>query len=573
MPSRRFALRLDSCENEAVDAADLRYGLTLSGADPAAIGKALVEAAVGLGRRPERVLRRAAELALAEAAVGIDVSRMLLGAHDEPVAAADPSDRRFADRAWRENPALRAALGSYVVSSRVARGLLEDADVSKETRRKARFALEIGLAALAPTNVPWLNPKAVKELFETGGLSAWRGLGNVVDDVLHNNGRPRQFDEGALAVGSGLAATPGRVVYRNDLIELLAYEPQTETVFEQPLLYSPAWINKYYVLDLAPGRSFIEHAVRSGFTVFAISYRNPDESMVDLRLDDYLRTGFLAALAKCSELTGSSKVNVIGVCVGGTLTALALAALAARGEGERIGSATLSVALVDFAEPGGAGAFTDAESIDRIVSQTGKRGYFSGDEVASPFNLMRTTEFFWNYVVSNWYMGRKPAPFDILAWNADRMRLPVGMHAEVLRGCYLENRLVRPGAFSIDGTPVDLSLIDTPLYVLGTETDHIAPWRSVYRTTQHVSGPCRFVLTSGGHIAGMVNPPGRPGAWHRVSGDGCPPDPDRWLDQARTVDGSWWDDWVAWASERSGGRVQPPRLPEGEPAPGRYVRS
>ena len=556
-----------------MDAADVRYGLTLSGADPAAIGKALGAVALGLARQPATVLRGTAELALAEAAVGFDATRMLLGARNDPVAAPDPADRRFTDRAWRENPALRAAAGSYVVSSRAARRLLEAADVSDETRRKARFALELGLAALAPTNVPWLNPRAARELYETGGLSAWRGLANLADDVLHNGGRPRQFDEGALEVGTTLAATPGRVVYRNDLIELLAYEPQTPTVFEQPLLYSPAWINKYYVLDLAPGRSFIEHAVRAGFTVFAISYRNPDESMAGLQLDDYLRTGLLTALAECSAITGSPVVNIVSVCIGGTLTAIALAALAARGEARRIGSATLSVALVDFGDPGGAGAFTDADSIDRILERATRRGYFSGDEVATPFNLMRSTEFFWNYVVSNWYMGRKPAPFDILAWNADRMRLPAQMHAAFMRACYLEDRLVRPGAFSIDGTPVDLSRIETPLYVLGTETDHIAPWRSVYRTTQHVSGPSRFVLTSGGHIAGMVNPPGSSKARHFVGADGTPPDPDRWLAEARPVDGSWWDDWVAWASERSGGRVAPPQLPDGEPAPGTYVRT
>jgi polyhydroxyalkanoate synthase subunit PhaC len=554
-----------------VDAIDLQYAIGLAQVDPAAHGKALGEVTLALARRPGTVMRRTGELILAEAAVTFDATRLLLGAEDDPVAASPPSDRRFTDRAWRDNAFLRATLGSYVVSSRAARRLLDDADVPDNVREKARFALEMALEALAPTNVPWLNPRAVKEVYDTGGLSVRRGLANLADDLRHNGGRPRQFDGSGLEVGTTLAATPGRVVFRNDLIELIAYEPQTETVFEQPVLYTPAWINKYYVLDLAPGRSFIEHAVRSGLTVFAISYRNPDESMKELRLDDYLRDGVFAAHRRVSELTGSRIVNLVSVCIGGTLAAIALAVLAARGEGERVGWATINVGLTDFATPGGVAAFTDADAIARMERGITKRGYFSGDEVASPFNLMRTTEFFWNYVVSNWYMGRKPAPFDILAWNADQLRLPARMHADFLRTFYLENRLAQRGAFEIQDTAIDLTRVETPLYVLGAETDHIAPWRSVYRTTQLVGGAHRFVLTSGGHIAGMVNPPGNPKTHHFV-GEDCPPDPDAWLAGARRVTGSWWEDWVVWASERSGALVSPPTLPEGEPAPGSYAR-
>ena len=355
-----------------MDAIDLQYALGLARVDPAAHGKAVGQVALALARRPGTLARKGAELALAEAAVAFDAASLLLGAGNDPVAAPAPGDRRFADRAWRDNAFLRATLGSYVVSSRVARRLLDEADVSETVREKARFALELALDALAPTNVPWLNPRAVKESYETGGLSAARGVANLVDDVLHNRGRPRQFDGSGFEVGRNLAATPGRVVFRNDLIELIAYEPQTETVFEQPVLYSPAWINKYYVLDLAPGRSFVEHAVRSGLTVFAISYRNPDESMAGLRLDDYLRDGLLAARDRVSELTGSPAVNLVSVCIGGTLAAIALGVLAARGEGERVGWATINVGLVDFAAPGGVAAFTDADSIARI--ERGRRG-------------------------------------------------------------------------------------------------------------------------------------------------------------------------------------------------------
>ncbi len=558
------------CEIEAVDLIDLQYALGLSRVDPAALGRATLEAALSLVRRPGILVRRALDLVLAEAAVVLDASRLAFGDGAEPVAAPDMSDRRFSDRAWRDNPALRAVLGSYIVSARVARRLLDDADVPEDVRRKARIALDVALDAAAPSNIPWLNPRVVKELYDTGGRSAVHGAVNVVDDVLHNGGRPRQFDARGLEVGRTLAATPGRVVYRNDLIELIAYEPQTETVFEQPVLYSPAWINKYYVLDLAPGRSFVEHAVQAGLTVFAISYRNPDDSMAGLRLDDYLRLGVLDALDETASLSGSDTVNLVSVCIGATLAAIGLGVLAARGQGDRVGFATINVGLVDFGDPGGAGAFTDADAIERITRQTRGRGFFSGEQIAGPFNLMRTTEFFWNYVVSNWYMGLTPAPFDILAWNADQLRLPARMHAEFLRACYLENRLATPGAFEIDGTPVDLASVRTPLYVLGAETDHIAPWRSVYHTTQLLPGDHRFVLSGGGHIAGMVNPPGNPKAVHFVN-DVCPPDPDEWLAGARRVEGSWWDDWTSWAAVRSGARVAPPTLPDGDPAPGTYV--
>jgi polyhydroxyalkanoate synthase subunit PhaC len=526
-----------------------------------------------LAKRPGRVLRGLGELAAAEASVALDVTRLLLGSAEPPAVAPPPSDRRFADRAWKENPFLRGALGTYVASSQFARKMLDAAELSPQDHRKASFALEVALDAAAPSNLPWLNPSVVKEAVDTGGLSAARGLATFADDVISNRGQPRQFERGAFEVGKSLAATPGRVVFRNHLIELIAYEPQTETVFEQPIVYSPAWINKYYVLDLSPGRSLIEHAVRAGFTVFAISYRNPDAGMSQLLLDDYLRDGLLTALDQATTITGSPVANILSVCIGGTLAMMGLGVLAARDEADRVGWGTLTVSLADYSEPGAIGAFADERTIRRIERRNARRGYLASADLSTPFTLMRSNELVWNYVVSNWYMGRKPPAFDILAWNADSTRLPAAMHSQFLRRCYLENRLVTPGAFEIDGTGVDLSHVRTPLYVVGAERDHIALWRGVYRTTQLVGGPVRFVLTSGGHIAGMVNPPGKGNARHYVNEAAqYSPDPDQWLAGATRVDGSWWEDWIAWASERSGARVAPPELPEGEPAPGTYVR-
>jgi poly[(R)-3-hydroxyalkanoate] polymerase subunit PhaC len=552
-------------------AEDLTYGLGLAGVDPAGLTSALAEAAVSIASKPAVAAKLLGELALEESAVGLDVARALLGADGEPRIEPERGDRRFADRAWKENPFLRAAAESYLVAARWAERSLDEAALPEAKKRKAHFVLGLLLDAAAPTNALWLHPSVLKEAIDTGGLSVLRGFGNFVEDVVRNGGLPQQVDRGAFEVGKTLAATPGRVVFRNDLIELIAYEPQTDAVFAQPLLYSPPWVNKYYVMDLAPGRSFVEYAVREGFTVFAISYRNPNESMADVQLDDYLREGFLAAVDQVLALTGAPRVNVLGVCLGGTLTAMALGVLAGRGESERIGAAALVNTLVDFSDPGEIAVFTDEESIRRIERRTARRGYLKASEMASSFTWMRGNDLVWSYVVSSWGMGKRPPPFDILAWNADGTRLPAAMHSQFLRACYLENRLAS-GTLELDGSVIDLGRVETPLYVLGCERDHIAPWRTSYQSTQLVNGDCRFVLGASGHIAGMVAPSGSAKAAHWVNEE-LPPDPEQWRREAERREGSWWDDWSAWASARSGERVAPPGLPDGEPAPGRYVRA
>jgi polyhydroxyalkanoate synthase len=549
---------------------DLAYGLDLAGLDPASLGKSLAAAGFHAARKPEVVARTAAGLVLDQAEVALGVARRLASADGEPQARPEPGDRRFADRAWRDNPFLDGLLQSYLATARRAREAVEAAELPPDSARKAEYALELLLDAAAPSNVPVLNPSVLKETIDTGGLSLVRGLGNLVHDLFANRGLPSQVDASGFELGRNLAATPGRVVFRNDLIELIAYEPQTETVFANPVVYSPPWINKYYVMDLAPGRSFIEYAVRHGFTVFAISYRNPDASMADVTMDDYLRDGLFAALDRVQELTGAEQVNIEAVCLGGTLSVIALAVLAARRQAGRIGWTSLNNTLVDFGDPGVLGVFTDEESIERVEKRNRRRGFLDSADLGGTFSWLRGNDLVWNYVVSGWYMGKPPPAFDILAWNADSTRLPATMHSQYLRACYLRNDLTRPDAFEIDGTPVDVSGVQTPLYVLSAQNDHIAPWRSVYRTTQLVGGEARHVLTSGGHIAGMVNPPGPKASF--FAREDAPASADEWLAGAEKVEGSWWDDWVAWASERSGERVAPPKLPEGDPAPGTYVR-
>ncbi|MGZ8694974.1 MAG: PHA/PHB synthase family protein [Gaiellaceae bacterium] len=549
---------------------DLGYGLSLGAVDPASLGDSLRAAALQVARDPARATRVVGELVAEELAVGARTVRRLFGGNGDSRVEPDAGDRRFSDRAWHDNPFLRGTMESYLVWRRWSERVLEGTPLSDDRKRKARFAFSLWADAVSPTNVPWLNPAVVKEAIDTGGLSTVRGAATFVDDALRNGAMPRMVDTSSLRVGQELATTPGRVVFRNELFELLAYEPQTEQVHAEPLLYVPSWINKYYVLDLAPGRSFIEHAVGKGFTVFAISYRNPDASLADKTLDDYLHDGVLTAIDRAQELTGAARVNLIAVCVGGTMALSAAAILAARGQGERVGHVTLLNTLSDYSEPGDICVFTDERTIERIEERMHRRGYLSSEELSGPFTWMRGNDLVWRYVVSSWYQGKQPPAFDLLAWNDDGTRLPAAMHSQFLRACYLNNLLTKPGALELDGTPVDLGRIEAPVYVLTSESDHIAPWRSAYRTTQLVGGETRHVLARSGHVAGMVSPPGDPKAKYQVA-DETPADPEVWLAAAERVDGSWWEDWAAWAGERSGELVEPPTLPPGEPAPGTYV--
>jgi polyhydroxyalkanoate synthase subunit PhaC len=550
---------------------DAAYGGAVAGADGNSLDSALRAVATEfMLRHPDKLAIAMADLALRQGKVGIDAAQRLLGrGSGEPLAAGD---KRFADRAWQDNPFLRAMAETYLTGAAWAAELVDAATVPDRVRQQAHFALRMALDAAAPSNIPWTNPSAVKEAYDTGGQSVIAGISNFLDDVAHNGGRPRQVDASGFELGRNIAATPGRVVFRNRLIELLAYEPQTEVVHAQPILCSPPWINKFYIMDLAPGRSFVEYAVQHGFTVFMISYRNPDGSMAGTTWDDYLELGLLAAIEQVRMLTGSDVVNIVGLCLGGTMSTVGLAYLAAHGHGARVGWMTLTNTLVDFSVPGDLGVFTDEAAISKLERTMRKQGFLKGSSLAQTFDWLRGNDLVWNYVVSNWYMGKQPPAFDLLAWNGDSTNMPAAMHSQYLRACYLRNLLIDPGAFTIEATRIDLGKIRQDLFVLGAEADHIAPWRGTYLTTQYVGGDTQYTLTSSGHIAGIVNPPGNPkaGYWtgparHGVSADD-------WLTGAERSSGSWWDRWIAWASERSGRMVPPPRLPEGEPAPGSYVR-
>ena len=482
-------------------------------------------------------------------------------------------DRRFRDPAWEENPAFFAMLQNYLLSARLVGDVLDAAEVDEATEHRMAFLADVVMDSLAPTNAFWTNPAAMKRAFDTGGASIMRGMRTFMDDVANNKGMPRQIDPDAFAVGRDLAVTPGKVVYRNDQMELIQYAPRTDTVYETPLLMSPPWINKYYIMDLAPGRSFAEWAVDHGHTVFAISYRNPDQTHRDWGLDDYLLNGPIAALDVIREITGAERANIVGLCLGGTLTAALCAYLAAAGE-DRIASTTLLNTLVDFSRPGRLGAFTDRASVERMEKRMNERGFLDASEMMGIFTFMRSNDLVWNYAVNNWLMGEDPQPFDILAWNADSTRMPAKMHSFYLRSCYLGNEL-SSGTMELAGTLLDPTSITGDFYVLGAVEDHIAPWEGSYLTTQVLpNAEVRYVLSAAGHIAGIVNPPS-PKAWYRTA-DAIPADPKEWFDASVRHEGSWWDDWTEWIGARSGERVKPPRMGSRkhrpvDDAPGTYV--
>ncbi len=500
------------------------------------------------------------------------------GQPQAPVAEADRGDRRFKDEGWTDNPAFDAIKQYYLLTSRWLEGLVDGIDgLDPQSRQKAQFYTRQFLSAMAPTNFIATNPKVIREIEKTDGESLRKGLSNLLDDVERGRGQLRVSltDLDAFTPGENIAATPGKVVYQNDLMQLIQYDPSTETVHRRPLLIVPPWINKFYVLDLQPKNSFIKWAVDQGHTVFVISWVNPDDTLTHKTFDDYLLEGPLAALDAIRQATGEADVNAIGYCIGGTLLAITLAHMAAKGD-KRVASATFFTTMVDFAEPGELGVFIDEEQIDMLEKHMRKKGYMDGAQMAQVFNMLRENDLIWSAFESNYLLGKNPRPFDLLYWNSDSTRMPVMMHSFYLREMYLNNRLIEPDALTVAGTPIDLRRIEQPAYILSTREDHIAPWRSTYTATQLYSGPVKFVLAGSGHIAGVINPPAanKYGYWTHTRKVKTP---DGWLKGARSNDGSWWPHWDAWVGRRGAGRVAA-RVPGSgdlkaiEPAPGSYVR-
>lgn len=547
----------------------------VSDLDSLDLGGTLGRAAMSAATRPLEMVVAGLSFGAKLAQAAVQTAASVAGVAAAPVIKPAKGDRRFSDPTWQENPLYAWYLQRYLLFSDLVNDVMAVSRAKGSDAQKLELVSNLITAAASPTNLLWSNPVAMKRAFETGGRSVLKGARNFVDDAMHNGGWPRQVDTTPFKVGENLAATPGKVVYRNHLIELLQYEPQTAEVHATPILCSPPWINKYYVMDLAPGKSFIEWAVQHGHTVFAISYRNPDVSMSETTLEDYLVHGPRAALDVITDITGSPKVNIVAVCLGGTLATMMLAYLAAVDD-ETVGAITLLNTLVDFGQPGALGAFTDLATVERLEKRLEKEGVLSANEMRRTFDLLRPDDLVFNYVARNWLMGEDPPAFDMLAWNEDSTNMPAAMHSFYLRACYRENRLAR-GELELCGQQLELGRITADTFVVGAVNDHIVPWQASYGTTQLLpKADVTYVLSSAGHIAGIINPPGpKATSWTRKD---HPEDADSWLAGATEQKRSWWEIWVEWSDDeaRSGAMVAPPAMgSEAHPvigtAPGTYV--
>jgi polyhydroxyalkanoate synthase subunit PhaC len=488
-------------------------------------------------------------------------------------------DKRFAEPEWESNPFYQTLKESYLLASEYLLNEAEKTDgQDTEEQRRLKFHLKQFVDAMAPVNFLLTNPAALRRIAETGGTSLAEGTRNLLADL--KEGRLSMTDTTAFELGENIAVTPGKVVYKNDLIELIQYEPTTEQVYETPILFLPPWINRYYILDLTAEKSMVRHLVEHGFQVFMVSWKNPDASMRDTRFEDYMTDGPLAAAEVIRQITGSEKVNPVGYCVGGTLLAVTEAWLAAGGDESPFSASTFMVALQDFADVGDTAVFIDEPQVEFMEQSMMERGYLDNRKMANMFNLLRSSELIWANVINNYLLGQKPPAFDLLYWNADGTRMARDAHSFYLRNTYLENNLIEPGKVEVKGRPIDLGEIEGEVYAVGAQRDHIVPWYSAWRIGQLTNATTRFALANSGHIAGMINPPssGKGRHWVNEGGDaGEAKTAEEWLQNATEYEGSWWEDWTNWLEPRSGEKVDPPgvgsvQYPPIEDAPGTYVR-
>ncbi|MDP9137299.1 MAG: class I poly(R)-hydroxyalkanoic acid synthase, partial [Pseudomonadota bacterium] len=486
-------------------------------------------------------------------------------------------DRRFRDPDWERNPFFDFLKQSYLITARWALDLVARADdVDEHTRHKARFYVEQIFNALSPTNFAVTNPQVLRLTLASNGRNLVDGLARLERDLEAGDGRLRitQTDAQAFELGRNVATTPGKVIYQNDVMQLIQYAPTTDKVAEIPLLIVPPWINKYYILDLNPKKSFIRWAVAQGHTVFVISWINPDAGHAHKTFGDYLRDGFVAACDAAKAATGAAKLNAIGYCVGGSLVAAGLARMAARND-DRINSVTFFATQVDFEKAGDLLVYVDEEQVRWIESRMADKGYLPGGRMADAFNLLRSNELIWSNMINNYLMGRDPTAFDLLFWNSDGTRMPANVHSFYLRECYLGNRLSK-GLMIVDGQRLNLKDVKVPVYNLACRDDHIAPLASVFRVGKFLGGPTRLVVAGSGHIAGVVNPPEAKKYQHWTN-DTDAATVEEWMAGAIEHAGSWWPDWAAWIGERSGKQVKARIIGAGklaplEDAPGSYVR-
>ena len=491
-------------------------------------------------------------------------------------AGSRPShrDRRFQDEAWTHSPYYQLIKKSYLMTSKQLTELVEQAEVDEKSKLQLRFYARQFIDAMSPSNFPATNPEVIRAAIHTRSASLAAGMQNLIEDI--KKGRITRVDESAFEVGRNLAVTPGSVVFENELIQLIQYSPQTEEVEKTPLLVVPPCINKYYLLDLGAGNSFVEYAVAQGHQVFLISWRSAVPEIQHLTWDDYLNLGVLKSIAVVRDIANSDRIHALGFCVGGTLLSCAAAVLAARGE-DKLATITLLTTMIDFADTGEIGLLIDRNSVALREATIGTGGILPGKELATTFGTLRANDLIWRYVVDHYLKGATPEAFNLLYWDSDCVSLPGPMYCWYTRNTYVENKIKVPGATIQCGERIDLSKTKVPMFVLASREDHIVPWRSAFRSKDLMGGDSRFVLAASGHVAGVINPPARNRRSHWINDDlNC--DAENWLENAAEKPGSWWPDWDDWMKSHSNGTVRPSAelgnaaFPVIEPAPGRYVR-
>jgi polyhydroxyalkanoate synthase len=546
--------------------------------DPGIVGKAFSEMTQKLLANPEKLFQAQATFWHDYFNMWQIASRRALGEEIEPAITPDPGDKRFKESEWVDNAIFDFIKQSYLLTSRSLYHLFTNVDgLDEKTAEKVDFYTRRLTDAMSPTNFALTNPQVIRTTFASGGENLINGLSNLLEDLDRGKGRLhiKMTDMDAFELGKNIATTPGKVIYQTELMQLIQYSPTTEKVFERPLLLVPPWINKFYILDLQPKNSFIKWAVEQGFTVFVISWVNPDETLAETGFEDYLSQGTLAAIDAIEKATGVPDVNCIGYCIGGTLLFSTAAYLAAK-QDDRIKSVTGFTTMLDYEKVGELSVFIDDEQFAHVDKGMEEKGYLEGFHMGGVFSLMRANDLIWSFVVRNYLLGQAPFPFDLLYWNADSTRMPKAMHSFYLRNMYLHNKLKEPGSLSFLGQSIDLGKIKNPVYFLSAKEDHIAPWRSTYAGTQLVGGPVTFVLGESGHIAGIINPP-EAGKYSYWTHEKLPERSDTWEKNATQHEGSWWLHWLEWVEQYAGDQV-PARVPgDGalvplEDAPGSYVR-
>ena len=547
--------------------------------DPMNFREAYVEFMNHLWDNPRRVAELQVELMSDWMHLWQESAKKFMGEQSETLYAPRKDDRRFKSPLWDQSPAFDFIKQSYLLTSHwIEKVVGQTEGLDDETRSKLNFMTKQYLSAVSPTNFLFTNPEVLQETLDSKGENLIRGLENLLEDIERGHGQLKisTTDYNAFELGRNIATTKGKVVYQNDLMQLIQYEAVTEKVFKRPLLIIPPWINKFYILDLQEENSFIKWLTEQGHTVFVVSWVNPNKELAKKRFEDYMEEGIFDAITQIQKATGEHDVNLIAYCLGGTLTAVTLGWLAAKKKSDIIASTTFLTTLIDFEKAGDMKLFMDDAQISMLDRQMAERGFLDGNHMRQTFSLLRANDMIWSFVVNNYLMGKEPFPFDLLYWNDDATNMPAAMHSFYLRKCYRDNLLKEVGGVTMNGVDIDMTKVKTPCFFLSTMEDHIAPWKATYAATQLFSGETTFTLAASGHVAGVVNPPhkNKYGYW---TNNKNPADPDEWFSNAKSHDGSWWPQWQKWIGKYAGDKVAARKIGGGklkpiEDAPGSYVK-